>query len=141
MSDELEFENEFSDLGGDEGDFSSELLSDVDVPSSYDEGQSGLETTLNFGGTEDDHKNKIDLLLDLPIKVAIELGRTKMFIKDVLDLDRGSIVEFGKLAGEPVDLLINDRKMAEGEVVVIDKHFGIRITSVVDNNQLKYRLQ
>ena len=137
MSDDLEFENEFSDLSGDN--FSNELLSDVMAP---DTGGSltSIDDSLTFD-TEEDSKNKIDLLLDLPLKVAIELGRTKMFIKDILELDRGSIVEFGKLAGEPVDLLINDRKMAEGEVVVIDKHFGIRITSIVDNDQLKYKLQ
>lgn len=138
MADDLEFENEFSDLSGDN--FSNELLSDVSSP---DLGGSltNIEDTLSFESSEDDSKNKIDLLLDLPIKVAIELGRTKMFIKDILELDRGSIVEFGKLAGEPVDLLINDRKMAEGEVVVIDKHFGIRITSIVESDQLKYKFQ
>jgi flagellar motor switch protein FliN/FliY len=138
MKDDLEFENEFSDLSGDN--FSNELLSDVSSP---DLGGSlaSLEDSLTFESHEDDSKNKIDLLLDLPIKVAIELGRTKMFIKDILELDRGSIVEFGKLAGEPVDLLINDRKMAEGEVVVIDKHFGIRITSIVESDQLKYKIQ
>lgn len=138
MADDLEFENEFSDLSGEN--FSNELLSDVSSPDLGGD-TTDFEDTLGFQTSIEDSKNKIDLLLDLPVKVAIELGRTKMFIKDILDLDRGSIVEFGKLAGEPVDLLINDRKMAEGEVVVIDKHFGIRITSIVDNDQLKYKLQ
>ena len=138
MADDLEFESEFSDLSGDN--FSNELLSDVMSPD-IGGGLTNIEDSLSFDTHEDDSKNKIDLLLDLPIKVAIELGRTKMFIKDILELDRGSIVEFGKLAGEPVDLLINARKMAEGEVVVIDKHFGIRITSIVDSNELKYKVQ
>jgi len=138
MADDLEFESEFSDLSGDN--FSNELLSDVISPDMGGD-LTNLEDSLSFDTHEEDSKNKIDLLLDLPIKVAIELGRTKMFIKDILELDRGSIVEFGKLAGEPVDLLINDRKMAEGEVVVIDKHFGIRITSIVDSNELKYKVQ
>jgi flagellar motor switch protein FliN len=75
---------------------------------------------------------RLDLLLDLTLPVAIELGRTNMLIKDILDLQRGSVVEFDKLAGEPVDVLINGKKMAQGEVVVIEKHFGIRITSLVD---------
>lgn len=81
------------------------------------------------GGNGD---RKMDLLMDLTLQVSIELGRTTMLIKDILDLQRGSVVEFEKLASEPVDILINGKKMAEGEVVVIEKHFGIRITSLVD---------
>lgn len=75
---------------------------------------------------------KMDILLDLQLPVSIELGRTNMLIRDILDLQRGSVVEFEKLASEPVDILINGKKMAEGEVVVIEKHFGIRITNLVD---------
>ena len=75
---------------------------------------------------------KMDILLDLHLPVSIELGRTNMLIRDILELQRGSVVEFEKLASEPVDILINGKKMAEGEVVVIEKHFGIRITNLVD---------
>ena len=75
---------------------------------------------------------KMDLLYDLSLPVSIELGRTNMLIRDVLKLGRGSVVEFDKLVSEPVDVLINGKKIAEGEVVVIDKHFGIRITTLVD---------
>lgn len=74
---------------------------------------------------------KLDMLLDLNVTLSIELGRRSMPIKDVLELQRGSVVEFDKLAGEPVDILINNKKIAEGEVVVIEKHFGIRVTSLV----------
>lgn len=74
---------------------------------------------------------KLNLLLDIAVDVAIELGRTRMLIKDVLNLGVGSIVELNKLAGEPVDLLVNNKKFAEGEVVVIDENFGIRITNLV----------
>jgi flagellar motor switch protein FliN/FliY len=76
--------------------------------------------------------HKIDMLLDLSLPVSIELGKTSMMIKDILELERGSIIEFDKMASEPVDILINGKKMAEGEVVVIDKHFGIRITSLTE---------
>jgi flagellar motor switch protein FliN/FliY len=79
-----------------------------------------------------DKDAKMDLLLDLTLPVSIELGRTQMLIRDILDLQRGSVVEFEKLASEPVDILINGKKMAEGEVVVIEKHFGIRITNLVE---------
>lgn len=75
---------------------------------------------------------KLDLLMDLSLPVSIELGRTNLLIRDILNLQRGSIVEFEKLASEPVDILINGKKMAEGEVVVIEKHFGIRITNLVN---------
>lgn len=88
----------------------------------------------NFDKTEHQGEGakKIDLLMDLMLSVSIELGRTKMFIKDILELERGSIIELEKMAGEPVDLFINNKKMAEGEVVVVDKHFGIRITNLID---------
>jgi len=79
-----------------------------------------------------DREKKMELLLDLTLPVAIELGRTHLMINEILNLKRGSIVEFEKLASEPVDILINGKKMAEGEVVVIEKHFGIRITNLAE---------
>jgi flagellar motor switch protein FliN/FliY len=79
-----------------------------------------------------DKEMKIDLLYDLTLQVSIELGRTKMLIKDILELQRGSVIELEKLASEPVDILVNGKKVAEGEVVVIEKHFGIRITSLIE---------
>lgn len=75
---------------------------------------------------------KLELLYDLQLPVSIELGRTNMLIREILRLGRGSVIEFDKLVSEPVDILINGKKVAEGEVVVIDKHFGIRITTLVD---------
>jgi len=78
---------------------------------------------------------KIDLLYDLSLQVSIELGRTKMLIKDILELQRGSVIELEKLASEPVDIIVNGKKVAEGEVVVIEKHFGIRITSLIESSE------
>jgi flagellar motor switch protein FliN len=75
---------------------------------------------------------KLELLYDLQLPVSIELGRTNMLIRNILRLGRGSVIEFDKLVSEPVDVLINGKKIAEGEVVVIDKHFGIRITTLID---------
>lgn len=75
---------------------------------------------------------KLELLYDLQLPVSIELGRTNMLIRNILRLGRGSVIEFDKLVSEPVDVLINGKKVAEGEVVVIDKHFGIRVTTLVD---------
>ncbi len=75
---------------------------------------------------------KLELLYDLQLPISIELGRTNMLIRDILRLGRGSVIEFDKLVSEPVDILINGKKVAEGEVVVIDKHFGIRITTLIN---------
>lgn len=78
------------------------------------------------------YNDKLLFLKDLPMNIYIELGRTQMQIKDILELERGYVIELDKLASEPVDVFVNNKKIAEGEVVVIDKHFGIRITSLVD---------
>ena len=73
----------------------------------------------------------IDLLLDLPLPVAVEFGRTSMTVQEVLQLGRGSVIQLDRLAGEPIDILVSDRKLAEGEVVVIGEHFGVRVTRVL----------
>ncbi len=78
-----------------------------------------------------------EFLQDLEMNVYIELGRTKMPIKDVLELERGYVIELNKMASEPVDIFVNNKKIAEGEVVVVDKHFGIRITTLHKENTLK----
>ncbi len=78
---------------------------------------------------------KLELLYDLSLPVSIELGRTNMSIRDILKLGRGSVIEFDKLVSEPVDILVNGKKVAAGEVVVVDKHFGIRITTLVDPSE------
>lgn len=74
----------------------------------------------------------ISLIMDVPLQVTVELGRTKKLIRDILELGPGSIVEIDKLAGEPVDILVNGKLIAKGEVVVIDENFGVRITEIVN---------
>lgn len=73
----------------------------------------------------------LNLLLDIPLQVTVELGRTKRTVKEILELTSGSIIELDKLAGEPVDILVNNRHVAKGEVVVIDENFGVRITDIL----------
>jgi flagellar motor switch protein FliN/FliY len=73
----------------------------------------------------------IAMLLDLTLPVSIELGRTSMTVQEVLRLGRGSVVQLERLAGEPIDVYVGDRRFAEGEVVVLGEHFGIRITRIV----------
>ncbi len=83
----------------------------------------------------------LDLLLGVNLRVTVELGRTRMSIEEILKLGPGSVVELDKLAGEPVDVLINDRLIARGEVVVIDDRFGVRITDVVPAAQRVHSMQ
>jgi flagellar motor switch protein FliN/FliY len=73
----------------------------------------------------------LDLLLDVSLRVSVELGRTDLTIKEVLALGPGSVIELDKLAGEPVDILVNDRLIAKGEVVVVDENFGVRVTDIM----------
>ncbi|MFJ8261527.1 flagellar motor switch phosphatase FliY [Rummeliibacillus sp. NPDC094406] len=73
----------------------------------------------------------LNMLLDIPLQVTVELGRTKRSVKEILELASGSIIELDKLAGEPVDILVNSRLIAKGEVVVIDENFGVRITDIL----------
>jgi len=73
----------------------------------------------------------LDIVLDVPVELAVEIGRTEMTIGETLDLGPGSIVVLNRMTGEPVDLLVNGRRIARGEVVAIDEQFGLRITTVV----------
>jgi flagellar motor switch protein FliN len=75
-------------------------------------------------------KMNLDLLLDIPLEIVVELGRTKKKISEVLELTSGSIVELEKMAGEPVDVYVNNKLIAKGEVVVIEEHFGVRIKEI-----------
>ena len=85
-----------------------------------------------FGeGTAAAAPRNMDLLLDVKLPVAIELGRTTLPISDILEWTQGSVIELDKLAGEPVDLLVNNKLVARGEVVVIDEKFGLRITALI----------
>ncbi|CAM3419113.1 flagellar motor switch phosphatase FliY [Cytobacillus oceanisediminis] len=76
----------------------------------------------------------LDMLLDIPLQVTVELGRTKRSVKEILELASGSIIELDKLAGEPVDILVNNRLIAQGEVVVIDENFGVRVTDIISQS-------
>ncbi len=85
--------------------------------------------------TSGDDSRNIDMLLDVDLEAVVELGRKSIPIKDVLQLGRGSIIELNKTAGEPLDIFVNNKKLAEGEVVVVDERFGIRITHLIDPKQ------
>ena len=86
-------------------------------------------------------QNNLDMLLDIPLKVTVELGKTKKTIKDILDLSQGSILELDKLAGEPVDILVNGKLIAEGEVIVIEENFGVRVTDIISQSDRIMKLK
>lgn len=83
----------------------------------------------------------LNLLLDIPLQVTVELGRTRKQIRDILELGPGSILELDKLAGEPVDILVNGKLIAKGEVVVIDENFGVRVTDILTPAERIAKLQ
>jgi len=73
----------------------------------------------------------LDFILDIPLKVTVELGRSKMNIRDILQLAQGSVIELSKFAGEPLEVFVNEKLIARGEVVVVNEKFGIRLTDII----------
>ncbi len=73
----------------------------------------------------------LNLILDIPLKVTVELGRTKMPVSELLNLTQGSVIELAKLAGEPMEVLVNDKLIARGEAVVVNEKFGVRLTDII----------
>ena len=77
------------------------------------------------------NQRNIGMLMDLDLPISVELGRIRMMVKDILELGPGALIELNKFSGEPVDIYVNDKKFAEGEVVVVEQNFGVRITALV----------
>jgi len=95
-----------------------------------------------FGSSRgmDEETHGLDILMDIPLDISVELGRTRLVVKEVVDLGVGSIVEIDKAAGEPVDIMVNGRLVARGEVVVIEDNFGVRITEILNPRERLARL-
>jgi flagellar motor switch protein FliN len=106
-----DFDEALSEASGDA------IKSDVSTP------EEGRSSRTDF--------SKLKMILDIPLKVSVELGRTKMLVNDLLQLGQGSVIELDKIAGEPMEILINDKLVAMGEVVVVNEKFGVRLTDVV----------
>ncbi len=88
-----------------------------------------------------DTSRRLELLLDVPLDVSVELGRARVSIHDLLALGPGSVIELDKIAGEPLDILVNDRLVARGEAVVVNDKFGVRITDIVSPAERIARLR
>ncbi|AEH44066.1 flagellar motor switch protein FliN [Thermodesulfatator indicus DSM 15286] len=83
------------------------------------------------GGNETEGHPNLEFILDIPLEISVEIGRTKMIINDLLKLSQGSIIELNKLAGEPAEIYVNKRLMARGEVVVVNDRFAVRLTEII----------
>ena len=80
-------------------------------------------------------KKNLDFILDIPLQVTVDLGRTKLLVKDILQLSQGAVVELTKLAGEPLDIFVNSKLVARGEAVVVNEKFGVRLVDIVSPNE------
>lgn len=113
-----------------------EALEDVDEKGEADNvGETGETGEAGEAGEETDtptgEKKSLDLILDIPLTVTVELGRNKMLINDLLQLGQGSVIELKKLVGEPLEVLVNQKLVARGETVVVNEKFGVRLTDIV----------
>ncbi|NTV48999.1 MAG: flagellar motor switch protein FliN [Geobacteraceae bacterium] len=93
-----------------------------------------MSDTPEANETSPDKKN-LDFILDIPLQVTVELGRTKLLVKDILQLNQGAVVELTKLAGEPLDIFVNSKLVARGEAVVVNEKFGVRLVDIVTPNE------
>ena len=127
--------------GSEKSDVSSADMSSIQMPDVSDDAPRAEFGPLPASGAVSDKQaGNISMLLDVKLPVSIELGRTKMSIGEVLELGSGSIIELDKLAGEPVDILVNGKPLAKGEVVVLDENFGVRITNLISQRECIERL-
>src|SRR4030043_153759 len=98
-----------------------------------------MEQEINFEELNDKKPSgpprDLEFLLDIPLSISVELGRTRMLINDLLQLGQGSVVELDKLAGEPMEIYVNNRLIARGEVVVVNEKFGVRLTDIISPSE------
>lgn len=112
----------------------------ADLNTGDDEG-TGASTALAESGTAKvtgavDRKDRnLKLILDIPLRVTVQLGRTKMVVSELLNLGQGSVIELNKLAGEPMEVLVNEKLIARGEAVVVNEKFGVRLTDIISPSE------
>ncbi|KIO48232.1 flagellar motor switch protein FliN [Nitrosospira sp. NpAV] len=105
---------------------------DTAVPTVAEDTVAPAQIFEQFGSTQTvEIHNDIDMIMDIPVQLTVQLGRTKIAIKNLLQLAQGSVVELDGLAGEPMDVLVNGYLIAQGEVVVVNEKFGIRLTDII----------
>jgi flagellar motor switch protein FliN/FliY len=110
------------------------------APSRPKPGQAALFEKFSGDSTSGSSNHDIDMIMDIPVRLTVELGRTKITIKQILQLAQGSVIELDGLAGEPMDVLVNGCLIAQGEVVVVNDKFGIRLTDIITPSERIRRL-
>ena len=110
-----------------------EDIEDVDAGEDADVAldEAGESAVTGESAVKGGETKSLDLILDIPLTVSVELGRSKMLINDLLQLGQGSVIELTKLVGEPLEVLVNQKLVARGEVVVVNEKFGVRLTDIV----------
>jgi flagellar motor switch protein FliN/FliY len=121
-----DFEEDGGGGGGEEA--ASHAFNDLSAKS---EPAPSAPTAPSASTKETKPERTLDFILDIPLEVSVELGRTRMVINDLLQLGQGSVIELTKLAGEPLEILVNNKLVARGEVVVVNEKFGVRVTDIV----------
>ncbi|MEJ2404904.1 MAG: flagellar motor switch protein FliN [Candidatus Thiodiazotropha sp.] len=104
----------------------------------------GMTETAQFDELQDEGASgsvNLDAILDVPVTISMEIGRTKINIRNLLQLNQGSVVELDRLAGEPMDVLVNGTLIAQGEVVVVNEKFGLRLTDIISPSERVKRLK
>jgi flagellar motor switch protein FliN len=107
------------------------MAEDIDLVKGVVDAADGVVKATN----PQDLPRNLDFLLDVFLQVSVEVGRTKMTIQDLLQLGQGSVIELSKLAGEPLDIYINERLVARGEAVIVNEKFGVRITDIISQQE------
>lgn len=102
-----------------------------DNESTEEEGEVEKSEAVDGVVKQEHGERELDFILDIPLELSVELGKTKMLVNDLLQLGQGSIIELNKLAGEPLEVYINRKLIARGEVVVVNEKFGVRLTDVI----------
>jgi flagellar motor switch protein FliN/FliY len=98
-------------------------------------GDSGGGDGAAGGGSNSGKDRNLQMILDIPLRVTVELGRTKMPVSELLNLTQGSVIELSKLAGEPMEVYVNDKLIARGEAVVVNEKFGVRLTDIISPSE------
>ena len=125
--------NETNEVAGAEDDWAAAMAEQAIADSAPNANAQPAQIFQNFGdsGGKASMLNELDMILDIPVQIAVELGRTKITIKNLLQLAHGSVVELDAMAGEPMSVYVNGTLIAQGEVVVVNDKFGIRLTDII----------
>lgn len=112
-----------------------EIKEEKQEESTKEADQTKEEDSVQAGLEEKKEERNIGLVLDLPLRVSAELGRTRIAVRDLLNMGQGSVIELNKLAGEPMEIFVNDKLVAKGEAVVVNEKFGVRLIDIISPTQ------